>query len=111
MLMVTNNIKIKKGHAHEVAERFKQRKGIQESPGFIRMQLLISTESEEHDLLKVGTVWENEEAFTQWTQSDSFKKAHGHGKRGEQKPQEEKSTQEKIMLGAYLTKEELVYEL
>ncbi|KUP08834.1 hypothetical protein Q73_01695 [Bacillus coahuilensis m2-6] len=110
MLMVTNNIKIKKGHAHEIAERFKQRKGIEESPGFVRMQLLISTESEEHDLLKVGTVWENEEAFKAWTESDSFKKAHGHGKR-EAKPSEGEETPKKIMLGAYLTKEELVYEL
>ncbi|WP_456272452.1 antibiotic biosynthesis monooxygenase [Bacillus sp. AK031] len=106
MILVTNNIKIKKGKAYEVAERFKKRKGIEETPGFVKMQLLISTDQEEHDVLHVSTTWENEEAFKAWTQSNAFKEAHS--KRNEEGSSQEKG--ESPILGAYLTKSEIVYE-
>ncbi len=104
MIMVTNNIKIQKGKAHAVSERFKQRKGIEQTPGFVRMQLQISTDEEEHDVLRVCTTWESEEAFKAWTQSDSFREAHS-------KRNEQPSNAENPILGAYLTKAEIVYEL
>ncbi|MEK0314749.1 antibiotic biosynthesis monooxygenase [Cohnella sp. 56] len=75
MIVAINTIKIKSGHVSEVAERFKNPKGIQHAAGFVRMELL--TESlEAHDELKVCTTWEDRAAFDDWVNSDAFKQAH-----------------------------------
>ncbi|WP_243292279.1 antibiotic biosynthesis monooxygenase [Bacillus sp. FJAT-47783] len=102
MIIVTNTIRIKKGHVNEVAERFKQPKAIHKTPGFVRMQVLITKDLEEYDEIKVCTTWENEEAFQAWTTSDSFKKAH-------QKRQNENEG-ESVMLGAKLSKYEVAFQ-
>ncbi|WP_335873037.1 antibiotic biosynthesis monooxygenase [Bacillus sp. 2205SS5-2] len=102
MIMVTNSIRIKKGHVHEVAKRFQQPKAIHKTPGFLRMQILITKEIEEYDELKVCTTWENEESFEAWTTSNSFKSAHTK-RQGEE-------NQEKIMLGSSLSKFEVAFE-
>ena len=79
MIVAINTIKIKSGHAGEVAERFKNPKGVQHAPGFVRMELLIEA-LEEHDELKVCTTWESREAFDGWVNSDAFKQAHAHSR-------------------------------
>lgn len=79
VIVAINTIRVKSGHVAEVAERFKNPKGVQHAPGFIRMELL--TESlEEHDELKVCTTWENKESFEGWVNSDAFKQAHAHSR-------------------------------
>lgn len=102
MLIVTNTIRIKKGHVREVAERFKQPKAIHQMPGFIRMQILITKDVEEYDELKVCTTWEHEEAFEAWTKSESFQKAH------QRRPSEQQG--ESVMLGSKLSKYEVAFE-
>lgn len=80
MLVVTNSIKVKPGHGKELSERFAQAKGVQEMPGFIRMEVWHEAkEGAEAEELKVCTVWENEEAFKGWTSSESFRQSHRGG--------------------------------
>ncbi|RKP48030.1 antibiotic biosynthesis monooxygenase [Cohnella endophytica] len=79
MIVAINTIKIKSGHVGEIAERFKNPKGVQHAPGFVRMELLTEA-GEEHDELKVCTTWESREAFDGWVNSDAFKQAHAHSR-------------------------------
>ncbi|TFE26102.1 antibiotic biosynthesis monooxygenase [Cohnella luojiensis] len=79
MIVAINTIKIKSGNVDEIAERFKNPKGVQHAPGFIRMELLTEA-GEEHDELKVCTTWESREAFDGWVNSDAFKQAHPHSR-------------------------------
>ena len=48
MIVVTNTIKVKKGHGETVAKRFQNSKGIDLSPGFIRMEVLFTEGLEEY---------------------------------------------------------------
>lgn len=74
MYVVANRIRVAKGHEKEFEERFRNRKGmIDGSPGFIRNLILKPVDSEFYSVM---TFWESMEAFTAWTQSDSFRKAH-----------------------------------
>lgn len=97
MLVVTNTIRIKAGYGSQVAERFAQAKGVQQMPGFKRMEVWLGEGTEGEEELKVCTVWENEEAFKNWTSSDSFRQSH----RGA-------SDSKDYMLGASLNKYELI---
>lgn len=78
MIVVTNTIKVKKGHGEAVAERFQHTKGIELSPGFIRMEVLLMENLVDYDELRVGTTWENKASFEGWVNSDSFRQAHAH---------------------------------
>ncbi|WP_217591851.1 antibiotic biosynthesis monooxygenase [Cohnella sp. GbtcB17] len=118
MIVAINTIKVKSGHVAEVAERFKNPKGVQHAPGFVRMELL--TESlAEHDELKVCTTWEDRAAFDGWVNSDAFKQAHAHAR---PKPEagaepgghpgghgEQARPGSGIMLGAKLSVHEVVF--
>jgi len=119
MIVAINTIRIQSGHVGEVAERFKNPKGVQNAPGFVRMELL--TEAlEEYDELKVCTTWENREAFDGWVNSDAFRQAHAHSRpKPEGGPAEGQAVhgqpggQHKpgsgIMLGAKLSVHEVAY--
>ncbi|MNH94774.1 Heme-degrading monooxygenase [compost metagenome] len=97
MLVVTNTIRIKAGHGKQVAARFAESKGVQQMPGFIRMEVWLGEGKDGEEELKVSTLWENEESFRGWTSSESFRESHRGG--GETK---------ELMLGASLNKYELV---
>lgn len=109
MIVVTNTIQVKKGHGWEVAKRFENSRGVDQMPGFIRMEVLFA-EQEEQDELKVCTHWENRESFDGWVNSDSFKAAHAH--RGGAKPAEggpgHQLEGERIMLGSKLSTHEVL---
>ena len=45
-------------------------------PGFREFQLLKGPEAEDHVLYASHTVWDSEQAFRDWTQSESFVKVH-----------------------------------
>jgi len=117
MIVAINTIKIKSGHVGEIAERFKNPKGVQEAAGFIRMELLTEA-GEEHDELKVCTTWESREAFDGWVNSDAFKKAHSHARpkpeaaaaEGQQPSHgEQPKPGSGIMLGAKLSVHEVAF--
>ncbi|ASS68173.1 MULTISPECIES: antibiotic biosynthesis monooxygenase [unclassified Paenibacillus] len=75
MIVVTNTIQIKSGFGEQVAERFKNPKGVHTMPGFAGMELLLDRK-EESDELKVVTHWTDKASFDNWVNSDSFKQAH-----------------------------------
>lgn len=76
MLVVTNTIKVKEGHAEAIAQRFGGNNGVQDMQGFVRMEVWHGSAKEGVEELKICTVWENEEAFKGWTSSDSFRQSH-----------------------------------
>ncbi|MCM3631421.1 antibiotic biosynthesis monooxygenase [Paenibacillus glycanilyticus] len=104
MIVVTNTIKVKKGHGEEVAERFQKTKGIEHTAGFVRMEVMLTESLVEYDELKVCTTWENKASFEGWVNSDSFRQAHAH--RGNKQAESGKAQDgegERIMLGSHLT--------
>lgn len=101
MIVVTNTIKVKKGHGEEVAGRFQKTKGVEQSPGFVRMEVMLTEGLMEYDELKVCTTWENKASFEGWVNSDSFRQAHAH--RGSKSSSPQEGEGERIMLGSHLT--------
>lgn len=89
--VVTNRIPVAEGHEADFEDRFKNRAHlIDQSPGFIKNLVMRPvrrrfdhktgqwTESEETGYYLVQTYWENEEAFWDWTRSESFRIAHSN---------------------------------
>lgn len=76
MLVVTNTIKVKEGAGAALAERFAGAGGVQDMPGFVRLEVWHGSAKEGAEELKICTVWENEEAFKGWTASESFRNSH-----------------------------------
>jgi heme oxygenase (staphylobilin-producing) len=108
MIVATNTIRIRPGCLDQVAERFKNPKGVHRSPGFVRMELW-AMRGEEYDELKVCTAWESREAFEAWVNSDAFRQAHARPARpdgvGGGQPDEPGG----VMLGSKLTIHEVVF--
>lgn len=97
MFVVTNTIRVKAGYGDQVAARFAESKGVQQMPGFVRLEVWLGAGQEGEEELKVCTLWETEEHFQGWTSSESFRESH----RGS-------SHLKEVMLGASLNKYEMV---
>ena len=79
MFIAMNRFKIKPGMEQEFIEVWKQRDSHLEGvPGFKSFHLLQGPSHEEFTLFASHTVWESEQAFEDWTQSEAFRKAHAH---------------------------------
>ncbi len=91
MIVVTNRIPVADGYEEEFEERFRNRAHlIDESPGFVKNQILRPVQrrfdhqtgewkdSEEQGYYLVQTYWESEQAFWDWTNSESFRAAHSN---------------------------------
>ncbi len=89
MFVVTNRIPVAEGYEEQFEERFRKRaRLIDNEPGFIRNLVLRPVsrrldpatgsfkESDALGYYLVQTFWESEQAFWDWTSSDSFRKAH-----------------------------------
>lgn len=76
MIIITNTIHLKKGHAHELIERFSTSRIMEHQKGLITLHLLQTRGVEEHDELLVHSVWESKEAHDRWVHSEDFKKSH-----------------------------------
>ncbi len=89
MILVTNRLQVSPGFEDELVERFEKRAGqIETEPGFVRMVVLRpifrrknrkSGEWEETSnvqVFQIQTWWQDEEAFWNWTKSESFRAAH-----------------------------------
>ncbi len=87
--VVTNRIAVAEGHEADFEDRFRHRAHlIDQAPGFIRNQVLrpvrrrfnhqtgVWEESPEPGVYLVQTTWSSEQAFWDWTQSESFRIAH-----------------------------------
>ncbi|NBD24381.1 antibiotic biosynthesis monooxygenase [Paenibacillus glycinis] len=81
MIIVENRFEIRAGAAEAILDRFRSPKSVHTFPGFVRMDVLHASLTEETEEVRVCTAWESEEAFQAWTNSDSFR--HAHSRRGE----------------------------
>lgn len=91
MVVVTNRIPVAAGHDAEFEDRFRNRAHlIDRSPGFVKnlvmrpVQRRFNHESGELETITeqgyylVQTYWETEQAFWDWTKSESFRTAHSN---------------------------------
>ena len=91
MFVVTNRIPVAEGHEEEFEDRFRNRAHlIDQSPGFIKNLVMRPVqrrfshqtgeweEKEEQGFYLVQTYWESEQAFWDWTKSESFRIAHAN---------------------------------
>lgn len=72
--MAENKLKLDKGTAQDIIERFYTRHGIETLEGFKGMFVTNTKEQPDYDEVKILTLWESEQAFIDWLQSDVFKK-------------------------------------
>jgi len=91
MFIVTNRIPVAEGHEADFEERFRKRAHlVDQSPGFVRNLVLRPVqrrfnhqtgeyeEKKEQGYYLVQTWWETEQAFWDWTRSESFRAAHSN---------------------------------
>lgn len=112
MIVVTNTIKVEKGFADQVIERFTGKLGdgaptkdIAEVPGFLGFELWKNNDPAlDYEEVVVTSKWENDEAQRNWVKSEAFKRAHGRSK--EVKQQKE---QRKGIHGNHVTRYEIVH--
>lgn len=76
-MTAVNVIRVEKGRAEEVAERFAKPKSVHTFPGFVRMEVWMKQNLEDHDELHICTTWEDEKYFEEWRKSRANDKAHG----------------------------------
>jgi heme-degrading monooxygenase HmoA len=75
MFVVMNRISVNPAFADTFEERFRNRAGqVDKMPGFVRNLVLRPAAPE--DPYVVMTMWESQQAFEAWTQSDAFKQGH-----------------------------------
>ena len=91
MFVVTNRIPVAQGHEEDFENRFRHRAElIDRSPGFVKNLVLRPVQrrfnhqtgqweqNPEQGYYLVQTYWESEQAFWDWTRSDSFRIAHSN---------------------------------
>ena len=91
MFVVTNRIPVSKGHETDFEDRFRNRAHlIDRHPGFIKNLVLRPVQRrfshqtgtwedvDAQGYYLVQTYWESEEAFWDWTRSESFRIAHAN---------------------------------
>ncbi len=91
MIVVTNRITVTPGYEEEFEARFRDRAHlIDQAPGFVANRVLRPVrrrfdhatgewvESDDPGCYLVQTWWESEEAFWDWTKSESFRIAHAN---------------------------------
>jgi heme-degrading monooxygenase HmoA len=91
VFVITNRIPVAEGHEEEFEDRFRNRAHlIDQSPGFIKnlvlrpVQRRMNHKTGEIEAVKeqgyylVQTYWESEQAFWDWTKSESFRIAHSN---------------------------------
>ena len=77
MYIAMNRFRIRPGHEADFLEVWRSRDShLNEVPGFKTFNMLQGATTEEHTLFVSHTTWESKEAFTAWTQSEAFRKAH-----------------------------------
>ncbi|HJN49828.1 MAG TPA: antibiotic biosynthesis monooxygenase [Pseudomonadales bacterium] len=78
MFIAMNRFKIAPGFEGGFEKIWRERDSqLSEVPGFVSFSLLKGPARDDHVLYASHTIWESEDAFNAWTQSDHFKQAHG----------------------------------
>ena len=77
MFLAMNRFKIAKGFEPAFEKLWRERESyLDDVDGFQSFSLLKGAEESDYTLYASHTTWESEEHFVQWTESESFKKAH-----------------------------------
>lgn len=77
MFLAMNRFRIALGKEDAFVDHWRQRTSyLHEVPGFVSFNLLRGDTDDERTLFASHTVWESEQAFAEWTQSEAFRKAH-----------------------------------
>jgi heme-degrading monooxygenase HmoA len=75
MFVVMNRISVSPAFAEAFEERFRHRAAeVDKMPGFLRN--LVLRPASPDDPYVVMTMWDTQQAFEAWTQSDAFRKGH-----------------------------------
>ena len=75
MFVVTNRVPVESNWREKFEERFRKRAGqVDKQPGFLRMEIMRPVDDDTPYL--VMTVWQDEQAFLDWVESEDFKLAH-----------------------------------
>lgn len=98
MITVINTIQVKPGYGGVIEERFRTPKDVHTFPGFVRLELLRTEDTDGYEEYRVCTTWESKADFERWVESDSFKMAH---ERRQQQPSD-------MILGNKVTFHEVV---
>lgn len=79
MYVAMNRFRIALGREEEFIEIWRSRDThLKDVPGFDSFNLLRGETNEEFTLFASHTIWETEQAFRDWTQSEAFRKAHAN---------------------------------
>ena len=76
-----NRFRVTRGREDVFEEMWRTRESyLDEVPGFQKFQLLRGPSDESATLYVSHSVWESRDAFQRWTESESFRKAHGQAR-------------------------------
>jgi heme-degrading monooxygenase HmoA len=78
MYIAMNNFRVQAGRGAEFEDAWRKRESYLDSvPGFVNFHLLRGPTEDDGTLTYAShTEWESESAFTAWTESEAFRKAH-----------------------------------
>ncbi len=77
MYIAMNRFRIAPGREQDFIDIWKNRETfLDEVPGFREFHLLQGPSSEECTLFASHSTWDSAEAFSEWTRSEAFRKAH-----------------------------------
>lgn len=81
MYIAMNNFRVNPDKSAEFEDAWRKRESyLADVPGFVSFHLLRGPNEEGTQWYASHTVWENEQAFTAWTQSEAFRKAHAQAR-------------------------------
>ncbi len=79
MYVAMNRFRIALGKEQEFVDIWRNRDThLKEVPGFKKFNLLQGSTDEQCTLFASHSIWDSEEAFVNWTQSEAFRKAHAN---------------------------------
>jgi len=80
MYIAMNHFRVQPDKTADFERAWRERKSfLAEVPGFREFHLLRGPAEDGAQLYASHTVWADEAAFTAWTQSEAFRKAHAQG--------------------------------
>ena len=80
MFLAMNRFKIAPGAEEAFEKVWRERESfLDEVPGFIAFSLLKGPVCDEHVLYASHSTWQSRDAFSAWTESEAFRKAHAQG--------------------------------
>lgn len=81
MFIAMNRFRITPGFEEGFEELWRQREShLDQVPGFREFHLLRGPKTEESSLYASHSVWESQDHFGAWTESEAFKKAHSQAR-------------------------------